>query len=235
MPYKIIKENGIVGSHIIPCVKPDEVEALISIPFTPFLVEIEGWDTIAFDRCKEILPNSQPCIRIQFGTNLLDLFRQGVRVFHLTANYHGQCSDGLYILDSIRKTHKTFVEAGIRDQVTLIGSGGLIAAEHVSKAIICGLDLVAIDTPVIVALQGKFLGEAVDQATSRFVLPKKLSTAWGVQRLMNLSSSWRDQLLQIMGPMGIHDVRRLRGNIGIAMFMKEMESAAFSEIDGYEF
>jgi hypothetical protein len=235
VPHEVISKNGIAGSHIVPCVKPAEVEGLINIPFTPRLVELEGWESGAFNRLKEIFPNTQPCLRLQFGANLLDLYRQGVRVFHLTANYHGRCSDGLYILDSIRKSHNILVEAGIRDQITIIGSGGFIAAEHLPKAIICGLDLIALDTPLVVALQGKFVGEAVDLATNKFVMPKKLPESWGVQRLINLCSSWRDQLLQIMGPMGIRDTRRLRGEIGRAMLMKELEAAAFAEIDGYAF
>jgi hypothetical protein len=34
--------------------------------------------------------------------------------------------------------------------------------------------------------------------------------------------------------MGIREVRRLRGELGRAMFMKELEAEAFAGIDGYE-
>ena len=41
---------------------------------------------------------------------------------------------------------------GLRDEVTLIISGGIALAEHMAKAIICGADVVAVDTPLLVAL-----------------------------------------------------------------------------------
>ena len=40
----------------------------------------------------------------------------------------------------------------MRDEVTLIASGGIALAEHMAKAIICGADLVAIDIPLVVGL-----------------------------------------------------------------------------------
>jgi hypothetical protein len=46
-------------------------------------------------------------------------------------------------------------------------------------------------------------------------------------------ASWRDQLLEILGAMGIREVRRLRGEMGRAMFMKTLEKDAFAEIEGF--
>jgi len=57
---------------------------------------------------------------------------------------------------------------------------------------------------------------------------------WGVQRLKNLMASWRDQLLEVLGAMGLREVRRLRGEIGRAMFQKDLEREAFTGITGYE-
>lgn len=57
---------------------------------------------------------------------------------------------------------------------------------------------------------------------------------WGVQRLKNLAAAWHAQLLEILGAMGLREVRRLRGEIGRAMFQSELEREAFGEIDGYE-
>ena len=48
---------------------------------------------------------------------------------------------------------------GIRDLVTLIASGGIAQAEHVAKAIICGADLVAVDLPLMIALECRLCGE----------------------------------------------------------------------------
>jgi hypothetical protein len=46
-------------------------------------------------------------------------------------------------------------------------------------------------------------------------------------------ASWRDQLLEILGAMGLREVRRLRGEMGRAMFMKTLEADAFAGIEGY--
>jgi hypothetical protein len=224
---------GLNGEYLVPLVTGEEVEGLSGLSFTPRMVELDGWDALAFTRLKETFLQTLICLRVPFGTDLMDLYRKGVRLFHLTASYQGRAADGRFVLDLIRQAHKVFVEAGIREEVTLIGSGGLITAEHLPKAILCGLDVAALDTPLVVAWQGNFGGECLDRLNSRFTLPKNFTIEWGVQRLKNMSASWRDQLLEILGAMGIREVRRLRGEIGRAMFMKELETEAFSGIEGY--
>ena len=76
-------------------------------------------------------------------------------------------------------------------------------------------------------------GVCADWATSRFHVPH-LPTEWGIQRVKNLVASWRDQLLEVMGAMGLREVRRLRGEFGRAMFQKDLEREAFEGITGYE-
>jgi ferredoxin len=41
---------------------------------------------------------------------------------------------------------------------------------------------------------------------------------WGAARVINLMLAWRDQLLEVLGAMGMRDVRRLRGETGRAVF-----------------
>ena len=50
---------------------------------------------------------------------------------------------------------------------------------------------------------------------------------------MNLTASWRDQLLEISGAMGLREIRRMRGEMGRAMFMLDLEQEAFAGIEGY--
>jgi glutamate synthase domain-containing protein 2 len=150
------------------------------------------------------------------------------------ADYHGRGKDGRFVFDLIREAHMAFVEAKMRDEITLIGSGGIAAAEHNPKAIIAGLDLVALDTPLLVALQAEFEGECNDRTESKFRLPKPLNREWGIQRILNLTAAWRDQLLEILGAMGLREVRRLRGEMGRAMFQVDLEREAFAGIEGYE-
>ena len=70
-------------------------------------------------------------------------------------------------------------------------------------------------------------------STENFTIPD-LSQEWGVRRLKNLMASWRDQLLEVMGAMGLREVQRLRGEMGRAMFQKDLEREAFEGISGYE-
>ena len=200
------------------------------------MVEMDGWDERLHQHISRIFPESLICLRIPFSTpqELLGYNKEGIFVFHFLADYHGRSPDGEFVLDSIRQAHTAFVEAGVRQEVTLLGSGGIIAAEHIPKAILCGLDAVGLDTPVLVALQSDFSGECADRGKSQFVLPTKLTLEWGTQRLMNLTASWRDQLLEISGAMGLREIRRMRGEMGRAMFMLELEQEAFAGIEGYE-
>jgi hypothetical protein len=46
-------------------------------------------------------------------------------------------------------------------------------------------------------------------------------------------AAWRDQLLEVLGAMGLREVRRLRGEVGRAMIQSEVEREAFAGIPGY--
>jgi hypothetical protein len=235
LPFDKAVKLSEFSESVAPVLRSEDGNRLDELSFAPRLIEMQGWDQQLFDAISERFPDSIIALRTGFETeeSLLRYFERGVRVFHLLADLHGRSMDGRFVLDLIRSAHKRFVEAGVREEVTLIGSGGIIAAEHVAKAILCGLDAVALDTPLLVALQAKFSGECVERGNSSFTFPDALSEEWGVQRLKNLAASWRDQLLEILGAMGLREVRRLRGEMGRAMFMRTLEAEAFAGIEGY--
>ncbi|HXX24640.1 MAG TPA: glutamate synthase-related protein [Terriglobia bacterium] len=236
LPVGVLKKFKIDGQPIVPLVNHKDANALEGLRFTPPMIELEGWNETLFREILMRFADSAVCLRRDFLSkeDLSKCYHSGVRVFHLTANYHGRGRDGRFVLDLIREVHGAFLEAGCRDEVTLLGSGGIIAAEHVPKAIICGLDAVALDTAPLAALQARFLGECLDRESRGFQLPRRLSVNWGVQRIENLLASWRDQLLEVLGAMGLREVRRLRGEIGRAMFQKNLEREAFAGIKGYD-
>lgn len=226
---------------LVPLVKGDEIDQLSSLSFSPRMIELEVGSEPSADlpaytsKIQSNFPDAIVAIRLPFtnAENLGRYAKVGVHVFHFVADFHGRGEDGRFMLDLIREAHHAFVEAGMRDEVTLIGSGGIVAAEHVPKAIIAGLDLVALDTPLLVALQAELEGECRNRQISQFTLPKRLNKEWGVQRIQNLTAAWRDQLLEILGAMGLREVRRLRGEIGRAMFQVDLEREAFADIEGY--
>jgi len=235
LPLEMVLQMKDYQDAIIPLVSPYEIEKLTELAFSPRMFEMESWDQALFNKLQESFPESLIALRAEIeDDHLLDYADSGVQVLHLTANYHGRSKDGRFILDLIREAHAKFVDAGIRGEVTLIGSGGMIAAEHLPKAILCGLDAVALDTALLTALQADFEGECLDRESSQFHLPSPLNEDWAVQRLKNLMSAWRDQLLEILGAMGLREVRRLRGEMGRAMFMKTLEAEAFADLEGYD-
>ena len=196
------------------------------------MIELNGWDSGTYAQISLAFPKSIVAVRLQVDSDLSEPLEAGVAVFHLTADLHGRTGSG-FIMDSIRSAHEDLIARGIREQITLIGSGGITAAEHVPKAIIAGLDAVAIETAALIALQAQFQGEVRDLASAQIELPHT-DPEWAKQRLVNLLGSWRDQLLEILGAMGLREVRRLRGEIGRAMFQEDLEREAFSGIEGYE-
>jgi glutamate synthase domain-containing protein 2 len=137
-------------------------------------------------------------------------------------------------MEMMKEAHMSLIEAGTRDSVTLLGSGGIVAADHPPKAIICGLDAVGLDNAALVALQGRPEGEMRDATNIEMVMPKNLDEDWGVQRLKNLFGSWRDQMLEILGAMGVREVRRLRGELGRSMMVDHLETEAFGDIEGFD-
>jgi glutamate synthase-like protein len=226
-PIQSVVELSMTGQHVVPMIAPESLSWLDRLSWSPRMMMLDGWNRECYDALRSRFPGSIVCVRVPMDTNVVELAQQGVRVFHLTTNYHGYAGNR-FVIDMILQAHQSLVDAGVREEVTLIGSGGIVLAEHVPKAIICGLDAVALDVALAVALQARFNGECRDRETVTLSFPR-LNREWGVQRLTNLAASWRDQLLEVMGAMGLREVRRLRGEIGRCMFQKDLEREVFGE------
>jgi hypothetical protein len=164
----------------------------------------------------------------------VELARNGAEVLHLLFDPRGRENaeaSPRHARDVIREVHGALVKAGIRDQVTLIASGGIAQAEHMAKAIICGADLVAIDIPLMVALECRLCGECDCGETCQVAL-EEINPEFAVVRMINLMGAWHSQLLELMGAMGIREVRRLRGEVGRCMFFEDLEREIFGPLFG---
>jgi len=231
VPWGMLEDPSLKPSSVVPLVPPSEVGSFLSISGPLTIVELEGWDPAAFATLRARWPDCIVVVRVPLGTDLSPILESDVQVFHLTGDYHGQSGEQ-FAMAAIRKSHDELVNIGVREQVTLIGSGGIIAAEHVAKAVICGLDAVALDTPLLIAWQARLIGPCVSRSQARVDLPDT-PPAWKVQRMTNLLGSWRDQLLEVLGAMGLREVRRLRGEVGRAMLAADLEREAFAGIPGF--
>jgi len=178
----------------------------------------------------------------QTASRIIELAGGGIKVFHLCADSHGQerLDSGLpgrHIKDVLRDVHGHLVNERMRDEITLIISGGIALAEHMAKAIICGADLVAVDTPLLVALGCRVCHEPIhaagdgDSPADRCPVETGIADhEYAAQRMINLIGAWHSQLIEVLGAMGIREVRRLRGEIGRAIFMEDMEREAFGDL-----
>jgi len=218
----------------IPVVDEETIQDLVEKPST--IVEYDAEKSDLFENLASALPSSIVIARLPLhedsGTVACKLAREGVHGLHLYADYHGQdySKQPQHISASLKVVHQQLVKEGLRDQVTIIASGGITLAEHVPKAIICGADLVGIDTTILVALQAEFRGETRDRANCQ-LKPRNIDPEWGAQRLVNLFGVWHDQLIEILSAMGMRDVRRLRGDIGRSMMDAELREQSFKGIE----
>ena len=84
----------------------------------------------------------------------------------------------LFIKERMREIHGSLVEKGIRDQITLIASGGIAMAEHMAKVIICGADALAVDIPLLVAMECRVCRRCKDGIDCPIEL-ESIDPAWG--------------------------------------------------------
>lgn len=160
--------------------------------------------------------------------DITELIHRGFSIFNFEATFHGRSADdqSQFAKDGIRAIHQALVKEGIRNDITLLGSGGIAMAEHVAKAVICGVDGVFVDFPILIALECRMCMRC-SKGLSCPVEIEKASSRWVASRTVNLMGAWHNQLLEIMGAMGIRECRRLRGEAGRAMFFEELDREIF--------
>ncbi len=163
---------------------------------------------------------------------IVEFARSGFDVIHFVADERGYepgIEAGMHLKDVIRKIHAALLRERVRDEITLMATGGIALAEHVIKSMLCGANLVSVDVPLLIALECRVCRNCLYGGEC----PVHLSQAdpdWAAQRIVNLMGAWHNQLLEMMGAMGIREARRLRGEQGRIMFMEDLEKSSFAPI-----
>ena len=227
-------------AHLVPLLPAGSLDA-----FTPLIQQCRMvqifQDEKTQDRIGEIR-RANPAVIVSIRVPLTPLteekieplVRAGTEVIHILADGRGReqgASQPRFIKDRIRDLHRALVEQGRRDRVTLIFGGGIALAEHVAKAIICGADAVSIERPLLISLECRLCGQCSAEERCPVEIDR-VETSWGRQRVVNLVAAWHGQLLEVLGAMGMRDVRRLRGEVGRAIFREDIEKETFANIFG---
>ncbi len=159
----------------------------------------------------------------------------GAHIIHLDGSYGGtgaapeisKKNIAMPIEYAIPKVHKFLAAEGIRDQVTLMTSGGLRSVWDVAKAIALGADGAILGTAELVAIGcmrnaqcEKGLGCPFGITTTDPELAKKVDSVEAAQRIVNLYRSWLWQLAGILKTLGMKSVSELRGRSDLLMYLE---------------
>jgi hypothetical protein len=187
------------------------------------------------DKLKTLNPELVVAIRMPFSSNAggraIELAREGAEVLHLWADECGreQGESPRFIKECMKDVHVHLIEVGLRDQISILAGGGIAMAEHMAKLIICGADGVSVDIPLLVAMECRVCRRCAE-GLSCPVSIEEADPRWGGARIRNLMAGWHSQLLEVMGAMGLREVRRLRGELGRAMFFEDLERDFFASL-----
>ena len=226
--------------HVIPVFSKEQIETYDDLIETAEIIEIQ--DSVESAGILKNLKKKHPDTIVMIKTALEENSRErvealagaGADVIHVYAdrngNVHGEKGTG-FLKEMVREVHNHIVDLGISDNITIVASGGIAMAEHVAKTIICGADAVAIDIPILLALECRICLRC-EKSLSCPVEIQNIHPEWGSTRIMNLMAAWRNQLLEVLGAMGIREVRRLRGEVGRAMFFRDLEAETFGRLFG---
>ncbi len=128
---------------------------------------------------------------------------------------------------AIPKVHRFLEQEGIRDEVTLMASGGIRSAYDVAKAIALGADGCIIGTAELVAIGciriaqcEKGLGCPFGITTTDPEHAKKIDAMIGWKKIVNLYTSWLWQLAGILGRLGMRSIAELRGRSDVLVYLE---------------
>lgn len=160
-------------------------------------------------------------------------FYAGAHIIHLDGSYGGtgaapeiaKKNIAMPIEFAVPKVHKYLVGEDIRDEITLMASGGVRTAYDIAKIIALGADGAIMGTSELVALgctrcsnceRGRgcpFGLTTTDPLLAEFVTPE-----WGAQRISNLFKSYDYQLKEILRRLGLSSIKELRGRKDLLVY-----------------
>jgi len=223
----------LLGDKVTPAVARMRESVPGSALFSPFpfhsVYSVEDHKK-HLDWIKEVNPRVLVSVKVSTPTDVdmvaVGSYYAGAHVVQLDGSYGGtgaapdiaKKNIAMPLEFAIPKVHQFLLKEGIRDQITLIASGGIRTAFDVAKAIALGADGVQIGTAELVALEclrcrqcesGRGCVRGI--ATTDPELVDLMTVDWGTRRLCNMYHAWAWQLKEILRRFGMQSIRELVG------------------------
>ncbi|MEJ2080558.1 MAG: glutamate synthase-related protein [Acidobacteriota bacterium] len=190
------------------------------------------------DWLKQVNPQALISVKVSTPTDVdmvaVGSYYAGAHIVHLDGAYGGtgaapeiaKKNIAMPIEYALPKVHRFLSEEGIRDEVTLMASGGLRSAWDVAKAIALGADGAILGTAELVAIGciriaqcEKGLGCPFGITTTDPEHAKKIDAAVGFQQIVNMYTSWLWQLAGILEILGMRSISELRGRSDLLVYL----------------
>jgi glutamate synthase domain-containing protein 2 len=191
------------------------------------------------DWLKQINPQALISVKVSTPTDVdmvaVGSYYAGAHIIHLDGAYGGtgaapeiaKKNIAMPIEYALPKVHRFLVEEGIRQQVTLMASGGLRTPFDVAKAIALGADGVILGTAELVAIGctrigqcEKGLGCPYGITTTDPEHAQKINPLEAWQRIVNLYTAWLWQLAGILELLGLRSIAELRGRSDLLLYLE---------------
>jgi glutamate synthase domain-containing protein 2/NAD-dependent dihydropyrimidine dehydrogenase PreA subunit len=182
------------------------------------------------DWIKQINPRALVAVKVSTPTDVdmvaVGSYFAGAHIIQLDGSYGGtgaapdiaKKNIAMPIEYAVPKVHRFLSNEGIRDQVTLIASGGIRTPHDMAKIIAMGANGVVLGTADMVALEcirchncesGRGCARGI--ATTDPELTDLIQMDWGTRRIVNMYSAWMKVLRSILKQLGMRSVKELVG------------------------